>query len=179
MATHRRALRSPVRCGDGRGDTEFEAGGSRDEHTLRSGGRGGRRRRAHYGWALEPPGCKPRSSTVSVWRRHRCPVNVDQEPMDETEHEGIPGDVPEGVGPEVFPRAPAADVTSRHASEGGHITLNEEDLFLDDITKVWNRTPKAADPGSACGTGSSSAASPERRSSPRWRRSGSDVIDTE
>jgi hypothetical protein len=55
--------------------------------------------------------------------------------MDETEHEGLQGDVPEGVGPEVF-REHLEHVTRHHAADGGYITLNEEDLFFDDIQVV-------------------------------------------
>ena len=55
--------------------------------------------------------------------------------MDESEHEGLQGDVPEGVGPEVF-REQLRQVTRRHAGDGGHITLNKEELSLDDIQGV-------------------------------------------
>ena len=55
--------------------------------------------------------------------------------MDESELEGTQGDVPEGVGPEVF-REHLQQVTRRHASHGAHITLEEEDLFLEDIQGV-------------------------------------------
>src|ERR1022692_5275396 len=52
--------------------------------------------------------------------------------MDESELEGMQGDVPEGVGPEVF-RAHLEEVTRRHAGHGAHITLDEEEVFLEDI----------------------------------------------
>jgi hypothetical protein len=55
--------------------------------------------------------------------------------MDESELEGIQGDVPEGVGPEVF-REHLQQVTQHHGGHGGHITLEDEDLFLEDIEGV-------------------------------------------
>lgn len=55
--------------------------------------------------------------------------------MDESELDGLQGDIPEGVGPEVF-REHLEEITRRHAGHGAHITLDEEDLFLDDIQGV-------------------------------------------
>ena len=53
--------------------------------------------------------------------------------MDDYEH--MEGDVPDGVGPEVF-REHLARVARHHADDGAHITLDEERLYLDDIEGV-------------------------------------------
>ena len=55
--------------------------------------------------------------------------------MDDSEHEHLQGDVPEGVGPEVF-REHLEQVTRQHADDGAHITLDEESLYLEDIQGV-------------------------------------------
>ena len=56
--------------------------------------------------------------------------------MDDSEHgEQVSGDVPEGVGPQVF--RDRLDQARRHGAEhGGHITLQDQSVFLDDIDSV-------------------------------------------
>ena len=47
----------------------------------------------------------------------------------------VRGEVPEGVGPEVFRER--LDHARRHGAEhGGHITLRDQGVFLDDIDSV-------------------------------------------
>jgi hypothetical protein len=49
--------------------------------------------------------------------------------------EEVRGDVPEGVGPEVFRER--LEQARRHGAEhGGHITLQDQSVFLDDIDSV-------------------------------------------
>jgi hypothetical protein len=55
--------------------------------------------------------------------------------MNEAEHEQTHGDVPEGLGPEVF-REHFERVAQGHASHDAHITLEDESVFLDDIVGV-------------------------------------------
>ena len=55
--------------------------------------------------------------------------------MDDPEVEHSGGEVPEGVGPEIF-RDHLEQVTQRHAEDGAHITLEAEDLYLADIQGV-------------------------------------------
>lgn len=55
--------------------------------------------------------------------------------MDDSELERMEGDVPEGVGPEVF-REHLEQVTRQHANNDAHITLEEERLYLADIQGV-------------------------------------------
>jgi hypothetical protein len=55
--------------------------------------------------------------------------------MDDPEVEHSGGEVPEGVGPEIF-REHLAQVTQRHADDGAHMTLEAEDLYLEDIQGV-------------------------------------------
>jgi hypothetical protein len=55
--------------------------------------------------------------------------------MDDAEHEHLQGDVPEGVGPEVF-REHLEQVSRRHADDGAHITLDKESVYLEDIQGV-------------------------------------------
>jgi len=58
-----------------------------------------------------------------------------QDDRDEREGEHVSGDVPEGVGPEVF-RERLADAT-RHGSEhGAHMRLHDQDLYLEDIESI-------------------------------------------
>ena len=56
--------------------------------------------------------------------------------MDDSEHsEQVRGDVPEGVGPQVF--RDRLDQARRHGAEhGGHITLQDQSVFLDDIDSI-------------------------------------------
>ncbi|HEY8217725.1 MAG TPA: hypothetical protein VIH82_11370 [Acidimicrobiia bacterium] len=52
---------------------------------------------------------------------------------DDAEHVG--GEVPEGVGPEVFRER--LEQARRHGAEhGGHITLQDQSVYLDDIDSV-------------------------------------------
>jgi hypothetical protein len=55
--------------------------------------------------------------------------------MDDTQHEGPQGEVPEGVGPGVF-REHLGHVTRQHGDDGAHITIDEKTLFLEDIQGV-------------------------------------------
>ncbi len=55
--------------------------------------------------------------------------------MDDSEQEHLQGEVPEGVGPEVF-REHLERVSRQHADDGAHITLQEESLYLEDIQGV-------------------------------------------
>src|SRR5258708_14863439 len=55
--------------------------------------------------------------------------------MDDSEDEQQQGEVPEGVGPEVF-REHLEQVTRQHAHDGAHITLDEETVYLEDIQGV-------------------------------------------
>lgn len=55
--------------------------------------------------------------------------------MDHSEVEPTGGEVPEGVGPEIF-RERLEQVRRQHAGDGAHITLEEEVLYLEDIQDV-------------------------------------------
>jgi hypothetical protein len=55
--------------------------------------------------------------------------------MDHSEVEPTGGEVPEGVGPEIF-RERLEQVRRQHAGDGAHITLEEEVLYLEDIEDV-------------------------------------------
>jgi hypothetical protein len=49
--------------------------------------------------------------------------------------DAVPGEIPEGVGPEVFRER--LEQARRHGAEhGGHITLQDQSVFLDDIDTV-------------------------------------------
>ena len=62
--------------------------------------------------------------------------------MDDFELEHVEGDVPEGVGPEVF-REHLARVARHHADHDAHITLDEGRLYLDDIEGVEQEADRA------------------------------------
>jgi hypothetical protein len=55
--------------------------------------------------------------------------------MDDPDVEHSGGEVPEGLGPEVF-REHLEQVSRRHRDDGAHITLNEDDVYLEDIQGV-------------------------------------------
>ena len=57
--------------------------------------------------------------------------------MDEKEKEAEPihGDVPEGLGPEVF-REQLREAARRDPADGAHIKLQDETLFLEDVESV-------------------------------------------
>jgi len=55
--------------------------------------------------------------------------------MDDSEIEQSGGEIPEGVGPEIF-REHLEQESRRHADDGAHITLEEENLYLEDIQGV-------------------------------------------
>ncbi len=55
--------------------------------------------------------------------------------MDHPELEPTGGEVPEGVGPEIF-RERLDQVRRQHADDGAHVTLEEEVLYLEDIQGV-------------------------------------------
>jgi hypothetical protein len=62
--------------------------------------------------------------------------------MADEEFDDIQGEVPEGVGPDVF-RERLQQVTRDGAEHGAHITLEDEDLFLEDIESVEIETTDA------------------------------------
>jgi hypothetical protein len=62
-------------------------------------------------------------------------LKADETNMDDSELEPSGGEVPEGVGPEIF-REHLEQLSRRHADDGAHITLDEEDLYLEDIQDV-------------------------------------------
>ena len=55
--------------------------------------------------------------------------------VDETEAEAAQGEVPHGVGPEVF-REHLRQAARQDPEHGAHVTLHDEDLFLADIESV-------------------------------------------
>lgn len=55
--------------------------------------------------------------------------------VDESELEQTQGEVPDGVGPELF-REHLRQVARRHAADGAHVTLDDEVVNLDDIEGV-------------------------------------------
>ncbi len=55
--------------------------------------------------------------------------------MEDSEHERPGGEVPEGVGPEIF-RERLEQVSRQHADDGAHITVESKDLYLEDIQGV-------------------------------------------
>jgi hypothetical protein len=55
--------------------------------------------------------------------------------MDESDSEHAQGDVPDGVGPELF-RERLRQVAGQDPADGAHITLDEEVVFLADIESV-------------------------------------------
>jgi hypothetical protein len=55
--------------------------------------------------------------------------------MDDSELEETQGEVPEGVGPELF-REHLRHVAGQHSEDGARVTLEEESLLLDDIEGV-------------------------------------------
>ena len=59
----------------------------------------------------------------------------DHEPTDDTPA----GEVPEGVGPEVF-RERLRQVSQQDPVDGAHITLDDEVVFLEDIESVEAET---------------------------------------
>jgi hypothetical protein len=55
--------------------------------------------------------------------------------MDDHHDDGVQGEVPDGIGPEVF-RKRLQDA-SRHGGEhGAHITLQDQSVYLEDIESV-------------------------------------------
>lgn len=59
----------------------------------------------------------------------------DHEPT----HDGPAGEVPEGVGPEVF-RERLRQASQQDPDDGAHITLDDEVVFLEDIESVEAET---------------------------------------
>jgi hypothetical protein len=55
--------------------------------------------------------------------------------MNDAEDEHAGGEIPEGVGPEIF-REHLEQVSRRHSDDGAHITLDKEDIYLEDIQGV-------------------------------------------
>jgi hypothetical protein len=55
--------------------------------------------------------------------------------VDETKAEHLQGEVPEGLGPEVF-REQLRAAAGRDAADGAHITLGEQSVFLEDVHTV-------------------------------------------
>ena len=60
---------------------------------------------------------------------------ADEMTMDDSELGHSGGEVPDGVGPEIF-REHLEQVSRRHGDDGAHITLDNEDLYLEDIQDV-------------------------------------------
>lgn len=60
---------------------------------------------------------------------------ADAKTMDDPEHEHAGGEIPEGVGPEVF-REHLEQVSRQHAGDGAHITVENEDVYLEDIQEI-------------------------------------------
>jgi hypothetical protein len=60
---------------------------------------------------------------------------VDDRSGDEKDNEPVHGDVPEGLGPEVF-REQLRQAAQQDPAHGAHITLEEETVFLEDIQSV-------------------------------------------
>ena len=59
----------------------------------------------------------------------------ERDERDDAHDEHVSGEVPEGIGPEVF-RERLADAT-RHGSEhGAHMRLHDQDLYLEDIESI-------------------------------------------
>ena len=54
---------------------------------------------------------------------------------DDEHDEQVSGEVPEGVGPEVF-RERLADATRQDAEHGAHMRLQDQDLYLEDIETI-------------------------------------------
>ena len=54
---------------------------------------------------------------------------------DDEHAEHVSGDVPEGVGPEVF-RERLADATRQEAEHGAHMRLHDQDVYLEDIEAI-------------------------------------------
>ena len=61
--------------------------------------------------------------------------NDDDRDDDRDDAEHVSGDVPEGVGPEVF-RERLADATRDGAQHGAHMRLHDQDLYLEDIESI-------------------------------------------
>ena len=55
--------------------------------------------------------------------------------MDDKEADPIHGEVPEGIGPEVF-REQLREAARRDPADGAHIKLQDETLFLEDVQSV-------------------------------------------
>jgi hypothetical protein len=55
--------------------------------------------------------------------------------VDEKDGDAIQGDVPEGLGPEVF-REQLREAARQDPAHGAHIRLQEETLFLEDVESV-------------------------------------------
>lgn len=55
--------------------------------------------------------------------------------MDDNEPENVQGDVPEGLGPEVF-RERLRQAAQQDPAHGAHITLEDETVFLEDVQAV-------------------------------------------
>jgi hypothetical protein len=55
--------------------------------------------------------------------------------VDDKENEPVHGDVPEGLGPEVF-RERLRQAAQQDPAHGAHITLDAETVFLEDVQSV-------------------------------------------
>jgi hypothetical protein len=60
---------------------------------------------------------------------------VDDRTVGDKEHEPVHGDVPEGLGPEVF-RERLRQAAQQDPEHGAHITLDKETVFLEDVQSV-------------------------------------------
>lgn len=54
---------------------------------------------------------------------------------DDDHDEHVSGEVPEGIGPEVF-RERLADATRQGAEHGAHMRLHDQDVYLEDIEAI-------------------------------------------
>jgi hypothetical protein len=60
---------------------------------------------------------------------------VDDRPDEDKELDRVHGDVPEGLGPEVF-REQLRQASKQDPAHGAHITLEKETVFLEDVQSV-------------------------------------------
>jgi hypothetical protein len=60
---------------------------------------------------------------------------VDDRTVDDKENDPVHGDVPEGLGPEVF-REQLRQAAQQDPAHGAHITLEKETVFLEDVQSV-------------------------------------------
>jgi hypothetical protein len=59
----------------------------------------------------------------------------DESDESEEHDESVPGEVPDGIGPEVF-RQRLADATRHGAEHGAHMRLQDQEVYLEDIEVI-------------------------------------------